>query len=77
MPIGVLSSYSYLLFFLKKITGNERIFIGSALEAFQRHNASSQLCCIHIIIPPFLVQIITVKIPPVKIYTQNSYTSIF
>ena len=30
--------------------------------------------CIHIIIPPFLVQIITVKIPPVKIYTQNSYT---
>ena len=41
MPIGVLSSYSYLLFFLKKITGNERIFIGSALEAFQRRNASS------------------------------------
>ena len=33
--------------------------------------------CIHIIIPSFLVQIITVKIPPVKIYTQNSYTYIF
>ncbi len=33
--------------------------------------------CIHIIIPPFLVQIITIKIPPVKIYTQISYTYIF
>ena len=33
--------------------------------------------CIHIIIPPFLVQNITVKIPPVKIYTQISYTYIF
>ena len=31
--------------------------------------------CIHLIIPPFLVQIITVKIPPVKIHIPTFFES--
>ena len=56
---------------------NEYLSVQERLSVDKTTSPEPITTCIHIIIPPFLVQIITVKIPPVKIYTQISYTYIF
>ena len=53
---------------------NEHLSAQERLSVDKTTSPEPITTCIHIIIPPFLVQITIAKIPPVNIYNPNSYT---